>query len=270
MARLQKIEPKKEVAIVIMHPRLPPVIHSADNPVFKKLMALQTAHGIRKHGEFLVAGPKVIAEALRQKPEVVTAWIATPAMPLPFCELSHVGLVLLAKGLFRDVNLFGAPGPLLAMQTPDLPAFQPEAPWPEGCTLFIPFGDPENVGGAIRAAAGLGAARVVLLREAACPFLPKAVRASAGATWKIKLESGPSLAELTAIKTAPLFALDMEGTPLQNVKHPACYGLVAGMEGLGLAEALRRHCRRVSIPMANGIESLNAATSIAIALWAWR
>ena len=156
------------------------------------------------------------------------------------------------------------------MRLPVLPVFQPKAPWPAGCTLFIPFGDPENVGGAIRAAAGLGAARVVLLREAACPFLPKAVRASAGATWKIRLESGPGLAELTAIKTVPLFALDMQGTPLENVKHPACYGLVVGMEGLGLPEALRRDCQLVSIPMANGIESLNAATATAVALWAWR
>ncbi|MDD5679189.1 MAG: RNA methyltransferase [Kiritimatiellae bacterium] len=253
-----------------MNTRLPPVIQSTDNPAFKKLMALQTTHGIRKHGEFLVAGPKIIAEALRQKPKAVTAWIATPDMPLPHAELSQGSLVLLSKGLFREVNLFGAPGPLLAMQIPDLPAFQPEAPWPEGCTLFIPFGDPENVGGAIRAAAGLDAARIVLLREAACPFLPKAVRASAGATWKIRLESGPSLAELPAIKSAPLFALDMEGTPLENVKHPVRYGLVAGMEGQGLTEALRRHCRQVSIPMANRIESLNAASAIAIALWAWR
>ena len=108
------------------------------------------------------------------------------------------------------------------------------------------------------------------MREAACPFLPKAVRASAGAARKIRLESGPGLAELTAINTVPLFALDMEGTPLDNVKRPACYGLVAGMEGQGLPEALRRHCRRVSIPMANGIDSLNAAAATAVALWAWR
>jgi len=250
------------------HP--PAVIHSADNPVYKKLMALQTAHGIRKHGEFLVAGPKVIAEALRQKPEAVTAWIATSEMPPPPDSLVCGHRAILGRERFREVNCFGTPGPLLAMRAGQLPAFQPAAPWPEGCSLFIPFGDPENVGGAIRAAAGLGAARVVLLREAACPFLPKAVRASAGAIWKIRLESGSSLDELAAIKTPPLFALDMEGTPLEKTKHPACYGLVAGMEGRGLTEALRRHCRRVSIPMANGIESLNAAAAVAIALWAWR
>ena len=246
----------------------PPIIHSANNPVFKKLMALQTAHGIRKHGECLVAGPKIIAEALRQKPKGASAWIATPDMPAPPAGLSFGHWVILGKERFREVNCFGTPGPLLAMRTPQLPAFRSKTPWPGGCTLFIPFGDPENVGGAIRAAAGLGAARVVLLREAACPFLPKAVRASAGAAWKIRLELGPDLAELTS--ATALFALDMEGEPLEHVKPPACYGLVAGMEGMGLPEALRRNCRLVSIPMANGIESLNAAAAMAIALWAWR
>ena len=253
-----------------MNTRPPPLIHSAANPVYKKLLALQTAHGIRKYGECLVAGPKLTAEAMRQQSQAIGAWISTPDLPPPPPALTGVQWVLLDKKLFRDVNVFGAPGILLAMRLPDLPVFQPKAPWPEGCTLFLPFGDPENVGGAIRAAAGLGAARVVLLREAACPFLPKAVRASAGAAWKIRLESGPRLAELAAIKTTPLFALDMDGVPLDKMKRPACYGLVAGMEGQGLPEALRRHYQRVSIPMTNGIESLNAATSIAIALWAWR
>lgn len=253
-----------------MHTHPPPIIHSTDNPVYKKLLALQTAHGIRKHGECLVAGPKLTAEAVRQQSQAIGAWISTPALPTPPPSLAGIQWVLLDNRLFQNANVFGTPGILLTMRLPDLPLFQPKASWPAGCTLFIPFGDPENVGGAIRAAAGLGATRVVLLREAANPFLPKAVRASAGAAWKIRLELGPSLAELTAIKTVPLFALDMEGAPIDKVKRPACYGLVAGMEGQGLPEALRRHCRRVSIPMANGIESLNAAAAIAIALWAWR
>ena len=253
-----------------MHTHPPPIIHSTDNPVYKKLLALQTAHGIRKHGECLVAGPKLTTEAVRQQNQAIGAWISTPDLPPPPPSLDGTQWVLLDKRLFRNVNVFGAPGILLTMRLPDLPVFQPKAPWPAGCTLFIPFGDPENVGGAIRAAAGLGAARVVLLREAACPFLPKAIRASAGAAWKIRLELGSGLAELTAIKTVPLFALDMESMPLDKVQHPACYGLVAGMEGLGLPKALRQHCRRVSIPMTNGIESLNAATATAVALWAWR
>lgn len=251
-----------------MHP--PPIIHSIDNPVYKKLLALQSTHGIRKHGEYLVGGPKLTAEAVRQKNPTISAWVATPDMPPPPPEFAGAQWVLLDNKLFGNVNVFGAPGIVLTMRLPELPAFQPNVRWPAGCTLFIPFGDPENVGGAIRAAAGLGAARVVLLREAACPFLPKAVRASAGAIWRIGLESGPGLTELTAIATVPLFALDMDGASLDTVQRPACYGLVAGTEGQGLPDALQRHCRSISIPMTNGIESLNAAAATAVALWEWR
>lgn len=248
----------------------PPIIHSADNPIFKKLMALQAASGIRKHSEFLIGGPKIVTEVLKQKPADISAWIAAPDMPAPPEGISFDHHVILSNERFKEVNCFGAPGPLLAMRAPQLERFRAEAPWPAGCTLFVPFGDPENVGGVLRAAAGLGAARVVLLREAACPFLPKAIRASAGAAWKIRMETGPVLAELSAIKSAPIFALDMQGELLESVARPNYYGLVAGMEGQGLPEELRRNCRCVSIPMANGIESLNAAMSIAIALWAWR
>lgn len=253
-----------------MDPRPPPVIHSIANPVYKKLLALQTAHGIRKYGEYLVAGPKLTAEAMQQHGQAIASWISTPDLPTPPPALCNTQRVLLDKNLFQKVNVFGAPGILLTMRLPDLPVFELKAHWPAGCTLFIPFGDPENVGGAIRAAAGLGVARIVLLREAACPFLPKAMRASAGAIWKIRLESGPDLAELIAIKNVPLYALDMGGTPLQHVKHPDSYGLVIGMEGPGLPETLRRHCQRVAIPMSNGIESLNAASATAVALWAWQ
>ena len=248
----------------------PAVIHSTANPVYKKLLALQTTGGIRKHGECLLAGPKLTTEAVRQLKQMISAWISTTDMPPPPSSLDNIAWILLDKKLFRAINVFGAPGIMLSMRLPVVRDFQFQAPWPSGCTLFVPFGDPENVGSAIRVATGLGAARVILLREAACPFLPKAVRAAAGATWKIKLEAGPSLAALTAIKTIPLFALDMAGMPLQDTKQPNCYGLITGMEGQGLPEALRRHCQLVSIAMCNGIESLNAATATAVALWSWR
>ncbi len=79
-----------------------------------------------------------------------------------------------------------------------------------GCTVFVPFQDPENVGAVIRSAAAFGAARVVLLREAAHPFLPRASRAAGPAVFQVPLQAGPALAELR-VENAPLIALDMTG-----------------------------------------------------------
>ncbi len=246
------------------------IIQSTANPAFRKLLALQTARGIRQHGEFLIAGPKLVQDALSVRSNAISAWITTPVLPPIPSTLKNARQILLSKQLFNAVNIFGAPGNLLCMRTPVLPTFDPARPWPDGCTLLIPFSDPENVGTALRAAAALGAARVVLLREAACPFLPKAIRASAGAIWKITPQLGPALADLDGIPETRLFVLDMDGKPIETIKPPQAYALVAGAEGQGLPEKLLRRGQRISIKMTAAVESLNAATATAIALWAWR
>ena len=47
--------------------------------------------------------------------------------------------------------------------------------------------------------------------------------------------------------------------------------IVLGSEGRGLSRLVRETCdATVSIPMAAGVESLNAATAAAVALYAWR
>src|SRR5206468_7230593 len=100
--------------------------------------------------------------------------------------------------------------PLLQVRVPEIPAFDAEAPWPEGCTLFIPFQDPENVGAVIRSAAAFGVARIVLLREAAHPFHPKAARAAGTALFQVEMEQGPSIRDLNSPQI-PLIALSVEG-----------------------------------------------------------
>ncbi len=248
----------------------PPIIISGENAIFKKLMGLQTSKGIRKSGKFLAGGPKLLAELIQDPAVDITAWIGTPDMPPPPPEITTCHRIVLSRERFQEVNVMGTQGPLVTLRRPDITAFDRQTPWPDGCTLFIPFGDPENVGAVIRAAAGLGAARVVMLHDAACPFLPKAVRASAGAIWKIRMEFGPLLKDLAPDGTTPLFALDPGGVPLDQIKRPRCYGLVAGMEGQGLPAEIRERAIRVAIPLSNQVESLNAATAAAIALWAWR
>jgi len=241
---------------------------SRSNSAFKKLLSLHTSQGIKQNRMFLACGEKLVRELYAESRDNIASWIRTPQLP---DAPTGVASITLSNGLFNELNSLGAAGPMLALRLPDLPVFSPDAPWPSGCTLFIPFGDPENIGAVIRSAAGLGASRVVLLQEAASPFLPRAVRSSAGAILRVKIEHGPALSGLPfSIGKTPVFALDMRGRNISEIIWPPVFGLIAGMEGKGLPEEIRRKCESVSIPLQNGLESLNAAAAVSIALWTWK
>ena len=240
-------------------------VSSDTNPTFKLCRDVQTGRGIRKNGQAILAGPRQVAEVLGRFPASVEAWLTDLGGPVP----PRDGLlwVRLSDPLFKELDISGTRSPLLLIRVPEIPEWADEAPWPPGCTLFIPFQDPENVGAVLRSAAAFGVARVVLLREASHPFHPKSIRAAGPAVFQVPMLQGPSIEELRT-KTHPLIALSTEGPELGAEPFPDCFGLVPGVEGPGLPEHLREGLRR-RIPIREGVESLNAATATAIALHDW-
>ena len=140
--------------------------------------------------------------------------------------------------------------------------------WPPGCTLFVPFQDPSNVGAVIRSAAAFGVRRVVMLREAAHPFHHKSVRAAGSSILRISLLEGPSIRELEKTR-APLITLSPKGKNIARYKFPTTFGLLPGLEGPGFPDNLKR-ATPLAIPMEPGIESINAALATGIALYLWR
>jgi len=242
----------------------PPIV-SPQNPTFKDLKRLLTARGIRKSGRALVAGEKAVRDVLARHRAVCRAWVATPE-EVPPAAAAELDWIRLDPALFAELDRFGTHRPLLLIEVPPIAPWSPAEGFPPGATVLLPFQDPENVGAAVRSAAAFGAAQVLLLRESAHPFHPKALRASGGAVLEIPLRAGPSLAELP--DDLPLIALSAEGEPLERASFPEAFGLLAGLEGPGLPAAWRR--RAVRIPMRPGVDSLNAAAAVAVALYAWR
>ena len=242
------------------------VVSSEANPTSRLCRELLTGRGVRKHGQAILAGRRAIDEVLAQFPDHVEAWLTdTRGEPPPLPGLTWFRL---ADPLFRALDLSGTHAPLLLVRLPEMPGWSDDEPWPDGCTLFVPFQDPENVGGVIRSAAAFGAARVVLLREAAHPFHPKSARAAGPALFQVPMLQGPSIKDLVAVQ-APLIALATDGPEIDAEPFPDRFGLVPGLEGPGLPPLLREGPRR-RIAIAPGVESLNAATATAVALFAWR
>ncbi len=241
---------------------------SESNPSYKMALDLLTGKGIRKHGRALIAGVRVVAEVLQRFPDRVEGWLTDSKGAPPPESADRPVWFRLADPLFRNLDVSGTRSPLLLVRVPEIPEWSPSAAWPEGCTLFVPFQDPENVGTVIRSAAAFGVPRVVLLKEAAHPFHPKAARAAGTALFQVALEQGPSIRDLLS-PNVPLLALSAEGPDIDSEGFPDRFGLVAGLEGPGLPDHLRTGPIR-RIPMEPGVESLNAATAAAVALYAWR
>jgi tRNA G18 (ribose-2'-O)-methylase SpoU len=244
------------------------VIHdilSRSNPRFKTFARLLGGQGVKKHGLSFLSGLKQVKEVLREFPDRCDAVVLGPRHSLPIPE--GIKSYRLGGELFREIDVYGTEQPILVVRAGPLSAWDSEI-WPSGCTLFIPFQDPANVGAVIRSAAAFGVARVVVLKEGAHPFHHKSLKVAGSAVFRVPIFAGPSIRELPS-ERFPLITLSPAGQDIREFDFPGAFGLVPGLEGPGLPSNLR-DLPSLSIPMEGGVESLNAATATAIALYVWK
>ena len=241
-------------------------IASRENKRYKSWLKSLTGRGLKKNGLAVLSGRKFVAEVLAAHPEMVEGLIAPRKEDLEGFELPPSATVYLTRPeLFPALDLYGAGPPLLLLKVPEIEEWSGELE--PGLTVFLPFQDPANLGTAIRSAAALGV-RPVLLKEAASPWHPKSLRASGPSVLAAGLRQGPGAAELAAFDLPGLMALSPKGGNLLKASLPSAAGFVFGIEGPGL-DAAWPESRRLSIPMAPGVESLNAAAALAVALGVW-
>jgi len=243
-------------------------IFSRNSHTFKTFLKLTRARGVKKHRMALVSGPKQIHETIQEFPERCKGLIFSEDHPERSASaFGPIPGYRLGRTLFRQIDLFDTRQPVLVVDFASFPRLG-ETQWPLGCTLCIPFQDPANVGSAVRAAAAFGVSQVVILKEAAHPFHPKALRAAGSNIFRVPLVEGPGLGNLGATDI-PLIALSPKGEDIFKYPFPPTFCMVPGLEGPGIPQGLKADAL-VAIPMKNGVESLNAAMATGIALSVWR
>jgi tRNA G18 (ribose-2'-O)-methylase SpoU len=134
----------------------------------------------------------------------------------------------------------------------------------------------DNVGGVFRNAVAFGADAVVLSPTCCDPLYRKAIRVSMGASLRLPYTWLPGWpAELARLKGDgyDVVALTPAASAVEIDEVAASAGvdrplvLLAGTEGAGLsAAALEQATVCARIPMAAGVDSLNIATAVGIAL----
>lgn len=128
--------------------------------------------------------------------------------------------------------------------------------------------DPANVGAIIRTAAALNLSGVWLSADSADHLSPKVVRAAAGTILALPIFQTRDIHEFSAHGCELYSALppSAQAVPIRSIlKVPSRLVIAVGNEGMGLAPDIVKASQvTFSIPLAEGVESLNAAATAAI------
>jgi RNA methyltransferase, TrmH family len=235
-------------------------IESSQNETFKKILSLTSAKGLKAEGLFLLSGAKLVGELLRKPGLTVVHQVVGPRMDV--MDMPSASVVELSAELFAQIDVLGTGYPVLVLQQPAVERVDRMAGYAaKGMEVVIPVGDPGNLGALLRSCEAFGVARAILTKEAAHPFLPKSVKASAGSVLRLPMAYGPALKEFPE----DCIALDACGASVYDFAWPKRGLMVVGEEGAGIGSRFKT---RVGIPT-KGVESLNAVVAGSLALGEW-
>lgn len=255
----------------------PTRVQSTSNPRLKLARSLSSTRGVRKAGRFLLEGPWFVGDAAGRGTidYLILSDGATEPARTTAEKAMRAGLhcISLPADLFDEVSETATTQGLAAVcRLPD----HTGKDLLKGNLILALDGvsDPGNVGTAIRSAAALGASGVAVLKGSACPFIPASARASAGAVSSLpvveRLEAEVFLT--SAINAGwKVLAAKSSGEPVKPSDRSDRTVLVVGSEAHGIGDAAGRLAHEeVSIPIADRVESLNAAVSASILLYVLR
>lgn len=131
--------------------------------------------------------------------------------------------------------------------------------------------DPGNLGTIIRSASGTSFKNIFLINSVN-PLNQKVVRSSMGGIFKERFKnfnSAQEFIEFAKQNNLKYVVADMDGEDIFKSKIGfSPIGVVVGSEGQGVSDILRKNAEKlVSIPMKNGLESLNAGVSCSIIIY---
>ncbi len=131
--------------------------------------------------------------------------------------------------------------------------------------------DPGNLGLILRTAEAAGAGALFLSPGSVELYNPKVVRASMGSIFRLPAFPNEDLPDLirSLLETGTrVFSAHLEGTPFHHIRPEGPFALLLGNEAFGVDPALNAFAdTSVSIPMGEGVESLNIAVAAGILLY---
>lgn len=249
-------------------------ISSTDNPLIKSLSLLQLAKHRKKTGLYMAEGEMSASEAIRRNVlprQVLFTENYTSHEIIREFQCRKVDTVLCAEKCYRKLSDAGAEqGIAMVLNIPQAPEVS-DFPNRGAVLCACQVQDPGNMGTLIRTAEALGAAAFLSVAPCADTWNPKVVRSSSGSVlnfpvFRCELDCAREMIEKVAAQV--LAGVASGGKPVDQIPVSEPVVVVTGNEARGIDPALLpESAQRVSIPLTNHVESLNASVAGAIMLY---
>lgn len=259
-------------------PLLP--VESLSDPLLDPYRSIAQTNLTRWSGLFIAEGKLVVQRLLESRLETVSVLIpGDRETPIPDWIPTHIRTLVAPPELAKElVGYKFHNGILGAGRRPPGESLHELAhrlrEQPKWTAVVCPnTTNPENLGSLIRLCAGFGVDFLLLGRGCCDPWSRRTLRISMGAAFRLSICETPDLdSDLERLHREHrcerlATVLDPTAEPLAAARRSDRIALLFGNEATGLGEAWMARCdRRVTIPMATGVDSLNIAVAAGIFL----
>jgi len=224
-------------------------------------------------GMFLAEGDLVVERALTAGCRPVAALVDIERVP---DVANALGCPVYGGGtrVRAAVSQLGVPLSIIALfERPARPSVAELAATANRLVILEGVDNPTNVGSIIRNAAALGWDGLILDHTSADPLARRSLRVAMGTAFSLPHARTTTLAnDLDSLSAFDLYAMtpDPRATAIDEVAPGPHAAILIGSERAGLSNELLTLATPVRIPMAAGVDSLNAAAATAVACYALR
>jgi TrmH family RNA methyltransferase len=256
------------------------LLTSLNNPLVKRLVALQSRKGREAAGEFIMEGKRAVEEALSRKAPIKQLVLCPDRLnredQIRFRQESEargIDCLEVDEKVCRKISDTENPQGVLAVLPQQTHTWSDFKPLRQETILFIDgVQDPGNLGTILRTALAAGVVRIGLTAGTAELYNPKVVRSSMSAivSQTILTDLRPeAILDFCRREGLPLIAADARGEAFYHAPQLSPpLALVVGNEAEGLSPCfLETADALVQIPMRYQVESLNVSIAVGILLY---
>lgn len=257
------------------------LLTSRSNPTVVATAALKDKKFREREGLFLFEGFKLLDEAVRSGVELVRVFATENAAEKCSVIAPDSEIITVSESVYEKMSSEKSPQGVICVakyidkihiinKIYNVEDFSGPK---RRILLLSSLRDPGNLGTVIRSAAAFGCEEMILSSDCADIYNSKTVRAAMGTLFRQRISYVPSLSDAIATMREAGYSvysavLDGAAVPLNEMTLGRGTAFVIGNEGHGISqEVVSASTGTVYIPMAEGVESLNASAAAAVIMW---